>query len=303
MIATELAELRSFEAEFSAPESSVARESQRFEPVPVPDFELEDMDGGMYSMEARKGKVVVINFWATWCGPCRFEIPELVELQEEYGPEGFEVLGISMDEGGFEVIRPFAQEMAINYPIVVDHGPVASQFGGIYGLPTTFIVDRNGLIQERIIGLVTRRSLEPRLADPAIGAGVSERSRRRSDHDQTSDDTLLDTPRGTSAVPRPPDELPPAGRSRGESLLHECHLTRRREAAGVDAVEVESGSHASRIPRSSMNACLEVPVYQPCNLAARHVIDRQAHVGSLRDCEADRRRRIERIRIVLVEQE
>jgi thiol-disulfide isomerase/thioredoxin len=159
---TELAELRNFDAEFTAPESS-APARPRFEPVPVPAFELEDMDGGTYSMESRKGNVVVINFWATWCGPCRFEIPELVELQEEYGPEGFEVLGISMDEEGFDVIRPFAEEMAINYPIVVDHGSVASQFGGIYGLPTTFIVDRNGLIQERIIGLVTRQSLEPRL--------------------------------------------------------------------------------------------------------------------------------------------
>lgn len=161
---SELAELRTYEEEeFSAPESSSASERARFEPVPVPAFELEDMDGGVYSMEARKGSVVIINFWATWCGPCRFEIPELVELQEEYGPEGFEVLGISMDEEGFDVIRPFAEEMAINYPIVVDHGAVASQFGGIYGLPTTFIVDRNGLIQERIIGIVTRQSLEPRL--------------------------------------------------------------------------------------------------------------------------------------------
>jgi thiol-disulfide isomerase/thioredoxin len=159
----ESARTDSFEAAFDAPMADESSSRRSFDPVPVPTFELEAMDGTSYAMEDRKGKVVIINFWATWCGPCRFEIPELVELQEEYGPEGFEVLGISMDDGGFEVVRPFAEEMNVNYPIVVDHGSVASQFGGVYGLPTTFIVDRHGVIQERIIGIVTRRSLEPRL--------------------------------------------------------------------------------------------------------------------------------------------
>jgi thiol-disulfide isomerase/thioredoxin len=156
-------EPEAYDAIFGPPESREAPARQAFEAVPVPAFELDAMDGSSYVMEERKGKVVIINFWATWCGPCRFEIPELVELQDEYGPEGFEVLGISMDDGGFEVVRPFADEMDINYPIVVDHGSVASQFGGVYGLPTTFIVDRQGMIQERIIGIVTRRSLEPRI--------------------------------------------------------------------------------------------------------------------------------------------
>jgi thiol-disulfide isomerase/thioredoxin len=150
------------EPEFDAP-AGTAMERPRFEPVPVPDFELATLDGDTYRMSDRQGKVVIINFWATWCAPCRFEIPELIELQDDYAAEGFEVLGISTDDGGFDVVRPFAEEMKINYPIVVDPGQVSSAFGGIFGLPTTFIVDRNGVIRERILGLVTRQSLEPRL--------------------------------------------------------------------------------------------------------------------------------------------
>ena len=137
--------------------------SSDFESFDVPDFELELLNGDSFRMADHRGDVVVINFWATWCGPCRFEIPELVELQEDYEAEGLTILGISTDEGGFDVVRPFADEMQINYPIVIDEGPVSTQFGGIYALPTTFIVDRTGVVRERVLGLVTRSSLEPRL--------------------------------------------------------------------------------------------------------------------------------------------
>lgn len=138
--------------------------AQEFEATEVPQFELELMQGGSFDMQAHRGDVVVVNFWATWCGPCRFEIPELIELYDEYREEGLTILGISTDEHGFDDVRPFAEEMAINYPLVVDEdGSVSSAFGGIYALPTTFIVDRHGMIRERVLGLVTRSSLEPRL--------------------------------------------------------------------------------------------------------------------------------------------
>ncbi len=138
--------------------------AQEFEATAVPTFELELMEGGTFDMASQIGNVIIVNFWATWCGPCRFEIPELIELQNEYRDEGLVVLGISTDEGGFDDVRPFAEEMAINYPLVVDEdGSTSSAFGGIYGLPTTFLVDRNGMIRERVLGLVTRSSLEPRL--------------------------------------------------------------------------------------------------------------------------------------------
>lgn len=138
--------------------------TQEFEATEVPDFELELMDGGMFNMQAHRGDVVVINFWATWCGPCRFEIPELIELYDDYRDEGLTIVGISTDELGFDDVRPFAEEMDINYPLVVDEdGSTSSAFGGIYGLPTTFIVDRGGMIRDRVLGLVSRSSLEPRL--------------------------------------------------------------------------------------------------------------------------------------------
>ena len=147
---------------FDAPESYPATEE--FEATAVPIFELELMEGGMFDMQEHLGEVVVINFWATWCGPCRFEIPELIELYDEYRADGLTVLGISTDELGFEEVRPFAEEMQINYPLVVDEdGSTSSAFGGVYGLPTTFLVDRNGMIRERVLGLVTRSTLEPRL--------------------------------------------------------------------------------------------------------------------------------------------
>lgn len=142
------------------PSTSFASDFEAFE---VPDFELDLMEGGTFRMADHIGEVVVINFWATWCSPCRFEIPELIELQEEYGSEGLTILGVSTDEGGFDVVRPFAEEMQINYPLVIDEGPIGDHFGGIYALPTTYIVDRAGVVRERVLGLVTRSSLEPRL--------------------------------------------------------------------------------------------------------------------------------------------
>ncbi|MFW5973320.1 MAG: TlpA family protein disulfide reductase [Bacteroidota bacterium] len=133
-----------------------------FEATEAPDFELERLEGGSFRMSDHRGEVVVVNFWATWCGPCRFEIPEFIELYEEYHEEGLTIVGISTDDD-FDVVRPFAEEMGINYPIVIDEGDVSSAFGGIYGLPTTFLVDREGMVRERILGLVSRSTLEPRL--------------------------------------------------------------------------------------------------------------------------------------------
>jgi thiol-disulfide isomerase/thioredoxin len=122
--------------------------------IPAPAFSLPDLEGNRVELSQFRGKVLVIDFWATWCPPCREAIPELVAMKKKYGPQGFDIVGISLDENPARVIPPFVEQFGINYPIVVANAEVSTAFGGIFGLPTTFIVDRNGNIAQRYIGYV-----------------------------------------------------------------------------------------------------------------------------------------------------
>lgn len=130
---------------------------------PAPHFELRTMAGDVFSLEDNEGRVVVLNFWATWCAPCRVEIPDLIEMQSDFGDEAVRFVGISVDHQGEEVVRPFMEEMAFNYPVVIDDGTVSEQYGGIFALPMTFVIDRDGTIRWRKAGIVTREALAPLL--------------------------------------------------------------------------------------------------------------------------------------------
>ena len=114
---------------------------------PAPDFELDRMNGDTFHLDAHRGEVVVINFWATWCPPCREEIPGFVKLQKEYSDDGLTIVGVSMDDGGFSTVRPFADKMNINYPLVMDDGKVGRAYGPVRALPSTFVVGPDGMIQ------------------------------------------------------------------------------------------------------------------------------------------------------------
>jgi len=125
---------------------------------PVPQFTLSSLDGKTVSMKNLSNKVVVIDFWATWCGPCREEIPHLNKLYSDYRGQGLEIIGISMDDGP-EAVKEFARGMRMEYPVVMGNDELAEQFGGIPGIPTTFIVDRKGNIVKKFVGLPPAEAL------------------------------------------------------------------------------------------------------------------------------------------------
>ncbi|MFU8859704.1 MAG: TlpA family protein disulfide reductase [Cyclonatronaceae bacterium] len=131
----------------------------------VPDYSFTTMEGESLNISDYEGQVVLLNFWATWCAPCIREIPELVSLKEKYEEEGFEIIGISLDEEGFTVVKSFFEQynFKINYPIVHDDFTYAEMTGGIFAYPTTYIIDRNGAVVSRRIGEVTLEELEPEI--------------------------------------------------------------------------------------------------------------------------------------------
>jgi peroxiredoxin len=132
-------------------------------PMAAPGWQLQDLEGKSVKLSDFKGKVVVLNFWATWCGPCREEIPDLVSLQKQYTTQGLVVLGISMDAGGATRVAGFAKKMEINYPIVMGDAKVSAAYGGIRVLPTTFIIDRKGNVVDGLEGATDRAGLEAKI--------------------------------------------------------------------------------------------------------------------------------------------
>jgi thiol-disulfide isomerase/thioredoxin len=131
----------------------------------APDFALESLDGKTVHLSDYRGKAVLLNFWATWCEPCKVEMPWFVELQKQYGPEGFSIIGVAMDDSGKDAIARFAKEMGVNYPVLLGKEAVGDQFGGIPYLPVSFYLDRNGQVVEQVAGLKARREIEDDIKD------------------------------------------------------------------------------------------------------------------------------------------
>jgi peroxiredoxin len=119
---------------------------------PAPSFTLQDLNGKQVSLSDFEAKVVILDFWATWCGPCVVEIPHFVELYEQYKDQGFAMVGISVDRKGASVVKSFAQKHQVNYPILMTDGQVEKAYGDITGIPTTFVIDSAGKIRRKYVG-------------------------------------------------------------------------------------------------------------------------------------------------------
>jgi thiol-disulfide isomerase/thioredoxin len=130
----------------------------------APKWELKDLDGKVVRSEQFKGKVVIVDFWATWCPPCRAEIPGYIELQKKYGADGLAIVGVSIDQGGPDVVKQFAQKFGVNYQLVMGDDNAIAAFGGFDGIPTTFLIDRNGQVRDRKEGAEETAVYEKKIA-------------------------------------------------------------------------------------------------------------------------------------------
>ena len=134
----------------------------------APSYALADLEGKVVKNTDFLGKVVILDFWATWCPPCKAEIPHLVALQDKYKSQGLEIVGLSVDEGGANDVKPFAAEHQINYTMLIASSETAKDYGGITGIPTTFVVDKQGTIVKKFLGYtdpeVFEAAIQPLLA-------------------------------------------------------------------------------------------------------------------------------------------
>ncbi len=126
----------------------------------APDFTLKTLDGKDVKLSDFRGKAVLLNFWATYCQPCKIEMPWFGELQKQYAGQGLQVLGVAMDDASPDEIRKFAKELGADYPILIGKESVGDQYGGLQFLPTTFYIDRQGKIVDRVFGLVGHKEIE-----------------------------------------------------------------------------------------------------------------------------------------------
>jgi peroxiredoxin len=137
----------------SAESSTNAAPKTSKERKPAPEFTLTDANGSSVKLSDYRGKVVLLNFWATWCGPCTLEIPWFIEFEQQFKSRGFEVVGISMDDDGWAAIKPYVTEHKMNYRVLLGNDSVSQLYGGVEALPTSFVIDRDGRIASVHVGL------------------------------------------------------------------------------------------------------------------------------------------------------
>ncbi|MBV9268817.1 MAG: TlpA family protein disulfide reductase [Acidobacteriaceae bacterium] len=160
--------------------SSSAHSARKEEPVhtdrkPAPDFSLRDANGASVKLSDYKGKVVLLNFWATWCGPCALEIPWFEEFEQQFKSRGFEVLGVSMDEDGWKAVKPYLVEHRVNYRVVLGNDSVTQLYGGVDSLPTSFLIDRDGKVAYVHVGLAGKNEYQDEIQN-LLGAAQTNQT-------------------------------------------------------------------------------------------------------------------------------
>ena len=138
----------------------------------APDFSLPDLTGQKLNLSSYRGKVVLLDFWATWCDPCRDEIPRFVELQNKYADRGLQIIGVSMDDSP-EPVREFSQRFKMNYPVVMGNAKTGELYGGVLGLPIAFLIGRDGRISAKHIGATDMSVFEKEIVNLLAKAGSS----------------------------------------------------------------------------------------------------------------------------------
>ena len=128
--------------------------------VPAPDFTLTSLDGRTVKLSDFRGKAVLLNFWATWCPPCKVEMPWFEDLQKQYGKDGLVVLGVAMDDSDPASIAKFASELGVNYEVLLGTDQISDAYGDVQYLPTTFYIARDGTIVDKMTGLLDRKDIE-----------------------------------------------------------------------------------------------------------------------------------------------
>jgi peroxiredoxin len=126
----------------------------------APEFALKDVNGATVRLSDFRGKVVLLNFWATWCGPCKFEIPWFIEFEQANKDRGFAVIGVSMDEEGWAVVKPFLAEWNVNYRTLLGNDIISQLYGGVDALPTSFLIDRDGKVASVHQGLISKSTYQ-----------------------------------------------------------------------------------------------------------------------------------------------
>jgi peroxiredoxin len=163
--------------------SEATKPLPRLDPLSVPlypatakakakDFTVILVSGEEFTLSEQRGKVVLLNIWATWCAPCHVETPEFVELYAEYRDDGLQILGVSIDKQGEAVVKPFMEKYEVNYPVVIDDGTIMDKYGPTMGIPTTYIIGKDGNLKYFAVGALTKKELEPRLKK-LLGGGTN----------------------------------------------------------------------------------------------------------------------------------
>jgi peroxiredoxin len=132
--------------------------------TPAPDFVLTDVNGEEVKLSDYKGKVVVLNFWATWCPPCRKEIPDFNELQAQYGDKGVQFIGVALDEEGLPKVKKWMSTNAVSYPVVIADAAIKKSYGEMNAIPVTMLIDRQGVIRTKYIGMRQKAIVESMIA-------------------------------------------------------------------------------------------------------------------------------------------